>query len=88
MVFHEPSTAQTRHMLRTVRENPQSLAFRSSNQVANWFPGNFGNFLHDTLPLVLWLNRFGELKGGDRIGIVDEWLHRTIIRWLHPGDMN
>jgi len=53
--------------------------------VANWFPGNFGHFVHDTLPLVLWLQRFAGLQPSDRFGLVDDWLHRTIVRWLDPA---
>lgn len=52
--------------------------------VANWFPGNFGHFLHDTLPLLLWLNSHPDVNSDDRFGLVDDWLHRTVLRWLDP----
>jgi hypothetical protein len=53
--------------------------------VANWFPGNFGHFLHDTLPLLLWLDQHARVAPGDRFGLVDDWLHRTVARWLDPA---
>ena len=54
--------------------------------VANWFPGNFGHFLHDTLPLLLWLQNHHHpgVHPEDRFGLVDDWLHRTVLRWLDP----
>lgn len=53
--------------------------------VANWFPGNFGHFLHDTLPLLLWLQNHPSVQPEDRFGLVDDWLHRTVLRWLDPS---
>jgi len=51
--------------------------------IATWFPGNFGHFLHDALPLIFWLFNFG-MDDRDRLGLVDTWLHRTLLKWLHP----
>ena len=40
--------------------------------------------MHDSLPLLFWLRRF--IAGPTvRFGLIDDWLHRTVIRWLDPS---
>ena len=51
--------------------------------IANWFPGNFHHFLHDTMPLVFFVRRFRATPSA-RFGLVDHPLHRRLLNWLDP----
>lgn len=54
--------------------------------VANWFPGNFMHFMHDTLPLVYWIKKFHS-SGNASFVLIDHPLHRNFVNWL-DRDLN
>jgi hypothetical protein len=51
--------------------------------LANWFPGNFHHWLHDTVPILLFLNRF-RVPSVARFALIDHPLHRRLLNWLDP----
>jgi len=51
--------------------------------IANWFPGNFHHFLHDTVPVLLFVAKF-RAGPSARFGLIDHPLHRRMLGWLAP----